>query len=62
MTLDDYVDLWMNQNVSDLTTFPGNNWVTAEYLPHLWGIGYKQAQNTIKSTTRESLRNLEGQE
>ena len=25
MTLDDYVDLWMNQNVSDLTTFPGNN-------------------------------------
>ena len=62
MMMDNIINHWTTQKyINALTKLPNNSYLTPEYLSSLWGISVKQAGDTLRATTHDSLRLLEGQ-
>ena len=64
MMHNDYVPKWMayigKYQISAITSLPGEQTLTAEYLSDLWNISLDQAAHTLKNTTHDSIRLLDG--
>lgn len=62
MMMDNIISHWTTQRyIHALTKLPNNSYLTPEYLSSLWGISVKQAGDSLRATTHDSLRLLEGQ-
>merc|ERR1712224_235191 len=62
MMMENIISHWTTQRyIHALTKLPNNSYLTPEYLSSLWGISVKQAGDTLRATTHDSLRLLEGQ-